>query len=84
MGSAKVEMPVVQVNACDTFCPVPIVELAKAVRKSRAGDEIELLATDPAMEGEVRAWCDATGHLLLEQAREGDLFRARIQVTGWS
>lgn len=53
------------VDAKGLCCPVPIIELAKAVRQLPAGARVLLLATDPATPADVRAWCDATGHRLV-------------------
>ena len=70
----------VTVDACGTFCPVPILELAKVARRSQPGTRIELLATDPAVEGDVRAWCASTGHLVVSQTRVGARFHALIHL----
>lgn len=53
------------VDAKGLCCPLPIIELAKAVRQLPAGARVLLLATDPAVPADVRAWCDATGHQLV-------------------
>lgn len=73
-------MSVVQyVDTRGSFCPIPIVELAKAVRACSSGDQLELLATDPAIKDDLGAWCDATGNSL-ESFEElpGRVFRAII------
>lgn len=46
-------------------CPGPITELALAYRRSKAGDVIELWATDPGMKADVRAWAEKTGNELV-------------------
>ncbi|HEY3820633.1 MAG TPA: sulfurtransferase TusA family protein [Polyangiaceae bacterium] len=46
-------------------CPIPIVELMRAIREGAVGDEIEVLADDRAFPSDVRAWCNKTGHQLL-------------------
>jgi TusA-related sulfurtransferase len=58
---------------------MPILQLAKALKPLEPGEEVLLLATDPAVRSDVPAWCDATGHTLLSlEAREGFL-EARIR-----
>jgi TusA-related sulfurtransferase len=57
-------------------CPLPIIDLAKAL-KSHA--EIELWADDPAVGADVGAFCTATGHSTARQALgPGRLFRAVV------
>lgn len=75
--------PVSVVQYVDTrgsFCPIPIVELAKAARHCQSGDQLELLATDPAVKEDLAAWCDATGNSL-EAFEElpGRVYRAIIK-----
>ncbi len=43
---------------------MPIVKLAMAVRGMAAGDEVLVLATDPAFLADVRAWSRLTGNLI--------------------
>ncbi len=50
------------VDARGKACPLPIVELARALRGAPA---VELWADDPAAEADVHAFCQATGHRLL-------------------
>ena len=43
-------------------CPLPIVDLAVALRSARL---VELWANDPAAPADLRAFCETTGHQLL-------------------
>ncbi|VAX39378.1 hypothetical protein MNBD_PLANCTO02-81 [hydrothermal vent metagenome] len=47
-------------------CPMPIVQLAKLMKQLDAGDEFTAFADDPAFCLDVEAWCNKTGHELLE------------------
>ncbi len=49
---------------------MPIIELAQALR---AGNAVELWATDPAAHGDVEAFVEATGHVLLRMETTGFL-----------
>ena len=52
-------------------CPMPIIELAKALRSH---DEVELWADDPAAWSDVDAFCAATGHQLVIAPERGAAF----------
>lgn len=56
------------VDARGKACPMPIIELAKALR---AHDEVELWADDPAAEGDVEAFSSSTGHRILASSQRG-------------
>lgn len=70
------------VDARGKACPLPIVELAKALRQAGEGAVVELWATDPAVDPDVRAFCASTGHTLLSLSRDGEHYLARIRKHG--
>jgi TusA-related sulfurtransferase len=72
------------VDSRGTVCPGPITDLIKTFRKCDAGDVIELLATDPVMEADVKAWCRRTGNELLGMKKDGVTYTAMIRVIGKS
>jgi tRNA 2-thiouridine synthesizing protein A len=55
----------VVVDCVGSPCPVPVVELAKAVRDAQPGQVVVLLADDPAAAVDVAAWCRMKGHDLV-------------------
>ena len=60
-------------------CPTPIVKLNTEIRALATGEEVEVVASDPAFEPDVQAWCRRTGHALVSLAREADRVRAVIR-----
>ena len=57
-------------------CPLPIIELAKALRAHR---EVELWADDPAARADLDAFCAATGHALVASDDAAGLLRAVVR-----
>ena len=72
----------VRVDTTGTYCPVPILEIAKACRGLPAGTEVELWATDPGIQADLPAWCEATGNALLSLEQQGERFVARVLRSG--
>jgi tRNA 2-thiouridine synthesizing protein A len=66
------------------MCPEPIMLLHKLVREVTDGDEIRVIATDPATKRDVPHFCQFLGHELLssshEENAEGELFVYQIKV----
>jgi TusA-related sulfurtransferase len=50
------------VDARGRRCPLPVIDLAKAVRDAAVGDVVTVLADDPAAATDVPAWCRLRGH----------------------
>ncbi|MCS6788009.1 MAG: sulfurtransferase TusA family protein [Aigarchaeota archaeon] len=68
------------VDARGSFCPGPLTELIKAYKSAEAGDEIELLATDPGAKSDVSAWAKKSGNEVLEIKDEQGYFRIVVKV----
>jgi tRNA 2-thiouridine synthesizing protein A len=60
-------------------CPLPIAKTAQAIRDLQSGDLLEALATDPGSVPDFNAWCQNTGHELVEQTEEAGVFRFLIR-----
>lgn len=69
------------VDSRGSFCPGPITDLFKAYRSANLGDEIELWATDPAAESDVKAWSAKSGNEVLEVTREKDYLKIVVRIT---
>lgn len=74
--------PDVRVDASGMYCPMPILEIAKVVRRLEPGALVELVATDPGVEQDLPAWCEATGHALLGLERRGASWVAWVRKAG--
>lgn len=57
--SPAFEVPdgVVEVDARGLNCPMPVIELAKAIRELEVGTTVHLLATDSTSRVDVPVWC---------------------------
>ncbi len=62
-------------------CPMPIVEISKAIRGMEPGDVLEVTASDLAFQLDVEAWSRRTGHLI-ENYQADDVQKVWIRVNG--
>ena len=46
-----------ELDCRDRVCPMPVLELARAITEVAVGDVIAVLATDPAAAVDIPAWC---------------------------
>ncbi|AAL64310.1 sulfurtransferase TusA family protein [Pyrobaculum aerophilum] len=54
------------------FCPVPVMETAKAITQIEIGDVLEVLATDPAADPDIKAWAKRMGHEVISSEKLPD------------
>lgn len=64
------------------FCPEPVMMLHNRIRDMRAGDEVLILATDPATRRDIPKFCQFLGHQLLSQQECNHEFRYRVRKKG--
>lgn len=56
-------------------CPLPILKAKKAITALPPGGTLEVLATDPGAVKDFAAFCRTTGHELVEQSQDGNVYR---------
>jgi TusA-related sulfurtransferase len=61
--------------------PTPMIDLFKAWRQARLGDLIELRATEPMIQKDVRNWAQKSGNELVEVSREEGYTRVVVRIT---
>lgn len=61
------------------LCPMPIIEVSKAIKGMEVGQILEMLATDPGSKPDMEAWARQTGHELFDVQEEGDLFKFYVR-----
>lgn len=47
----------VEIDCLGQRCPLPVIALAKAVKKGQIGDVFRIEADDPAAANDIAAWC---------------------------
>jgi tRNA 2-thiouridine synthesizing protein A len=60
-------------------CPLPVIKTAQAIKTIGVGEVLELLATDPGVEPDMRAWSSRTGNELLGIRQEGEVFHVLLR-----
>jgi tRNA 2-thiouridine synthesizing protein A len=56
-------------------CPLPILKAKKTLTAMAAGSTLEVLATDPGAVKDFAAFSRTTGHELVEQSVDGNVYR---------
>lgn len=72
----------VRLDTSGALCPMPILEIAKAMRRLAPGTVVELISTDRGLELDLPAWCEATGHSLLRLERRGPSYVGWVRKAG--
>ncbi|HSH41325.1 MAG TPA: sulfurtransferase TusA family protein [Arenicellales bacterium] len=69
-----------RLDARNLICPMPVIRTQEHIRELAAGDELEVVATDPGVLHDIPAWCRVHGHEVLAVSEEGAEIRIRIRV----
>lgn len=75
-------MPDQLLDCTGMSCPLPVIKTAQAMKDLAAGQLLELLATDPGVEPDMKAWTGRTGNELVSIERVGDVFHVLLRKVG--
>ncbi len=62
------------IDAIGLKCPLPILKTKKAISLLNAGEVLKITATDKGATKDFHAFCKQTGHQMLGEATEGNIF----------
>lgn len=62
----------VELDCKGLSCPMPMVKMAKAMKKMKSGEVLAMAGTDPGSKKDVPTWCDRGGHELLDTVDSGE------------
>ena len=65
----------------DDVCPVVLVQVLRAFRDSKEGEEIIVKTKWEAAVQELKKWCDETGNEYLGWEKEGNRFVIKMRVS---
>jgi len=68
-----------QLDCQGLSCPMPIVKLAKTMKKMSSGQVLEMIGTDPGSKSDVPKWCNKTGNEFLEMTEDAGVNRFYIR-----
>jgi len=73
--------PDAKLDCIGFFCPIPVVKTREEMNKLKKGQLLEVLADDPAAEGDIKYWTKATGQEIIDIKKEGERIRFLIRKT---
>jgi peroxiredoxin family protein/TusA-related sulfurtransferase len=75
-GAADVK---IRLDACGLQCPGPIMKVYDAIKSMNYNEILEVKATDPAFQEDIKTWCKGTGNKLMGVSFENNAFTATIK-----
>jgi tRNA 2-thiouridine synthesizing protein A len=67
------------VDARNTYCPGPLMELITYMKQAQVGDTIELLSTDGGTASDVPEWVNKIGHELVSSEQVDDVWHIKVR-----
>jgi len=67
------------IDARDTFCPGPLMELISHIKHVGIGDVIELLSTDKGSVADIPEWVKKVGHEIIGSEQVGDVWHIKVR-----
>lgn len=67
------------INCEGLTCPEPILQTTLTLTKMETGQILLMSSTDPLSVNDMRAWSIQTGHKILKEEKDGNLYKFYIQ-----
>jgi tRNA 2-thiouridine synthesizing protein A len=67
------------VDARNTFCPGPLMELIGNMKLANVGDVLELLSNDKGSASDVPEWIQKVGHEMISSEKIGDVWHLKVR-----
>ncbi len=67
------------IDARDTFCPGPLMELISHMKRATVGDTLELLSTDEGSAADVPEWIQKVGHEIISNEKAGGIWHITVR-----
>jgi TusA-related sulfurtransferase len=67
------------VDARNSFCPGPLMELIAHMKRASVGDTLELLSTDQGSVEDVPAWIHKVGHEMVSTEKVGGVWHIKVR-----
>jgi tRNA 2-thiouridine synthesizing protein A len=69
------------IDARNTFCPGPLMELITYMKHADVGDTLELLSTDNGTAIDVPEWINKVGHEMISSEKVGEVWHIKVRKT---
>jgi len=69
------------VDAKNTYCPGPLMELIASMRLAEVGDELEILSTDEGSANDIPEWINKVGHEVIESSEDAGVWSIVVKKT---
>lgn len=67
------------IDARNTYCPGPLMELITYMKQAEVGDELELLSTDDGTANDVPEWVAKIGHEMISSEKVDDTWHITVR-----
>lgn len=67
-------------NARRLLCPLPVIRTQDKVRQMKAGEQLEIVCTDPGVMQDIPAWCRIHGHKVLQTVSSDNEYVIVLEV----
>jgi len=69
-----------ELNVCGMCCPMPLINIRKAVEGLQPGDTIHITGDDPVFQESVEDFCEENNHQIIEVTKEGRTVHLVVKV----
>lgn len=70
---------IIKLDTIGLLCPMPIIKVAKKMKKLKKGSILEVWSDDPVIQVDLPAWCQSTGNQFIDKIKAGSAIVLHIK-----
>jgi tRNA 2-thiouridine synthesizing protein A len=68
-----------EIDLTRLYCPLPVIRAREGIDRIAVGDDLRILADDPAAEEDLKRWATRLGHEVVGSSKNGDVITVVVR-----
>lgn len=68
-----------EIDLTGLYCPLPVIRAREEIGNISIGDDLRILADDPAAEEDLKRWAARSGHEVLGSSKRGEVITVVVR-----
>jgi TusA-related sulfurtransferase len=68
-----------EIDLTGLYCPMPVIRAREEISHITVGDDLRILADDPAAEEDLKRWATRSGHEVLGSSKNGEIISVVVR-----
>jgi tRNA 2-thiouridine synthesizing protein A len=68
-----------EIDLTGLYCPLPVIRAREEIGRIALGDDLRIMADDPAAEEDLKRWATRSGHEVVGSSKNGEIITVVVR-----